>query len=426
MNKALFFFFFICCFGFSNAQLTITEIMYNPPESGADSLEFIEISNTSGSMLDLSGYTFTAGVDFTFPAMNLGPNEYLLLAGNASAISNNFGLTALEWAGGALSNSGESIEIRDGGGNLVDLVNYDDMGAFPSGPDGSGPSLVLCDIDANNEEGGFWLSSENATGVMINGMEIFASPGVENLTTCSVADNVVETDGSSFAPQDITINVGESVEWISGTPEPVNVNGSWSVYPDNPEGFDNGAPISGPWSFRKVFSIPGIYNYQSDGNSAFFGTVTVNGSRDLDLMITEIMYNNPGSDDMEFVEIYNFSQNDIDMTGFLLTNGIFFEFPSFTLASDEYVIVAGDSAVFETVTGITPFDYGGTLGNSGETIELHDSSGLVVDFVTYASSGDWDAGADGTGSSLALCQPGTNNNNGLNWSASSDDSGIDP
>ena len=66
-------------------QLTITEISYNPPESGTDSLEYIEVLNTSGASLDLTGWTFTQGVEGTLSTV-LAADEYLLIAVNPSAM----------------------------------------------------------------------------------------------------------------------------------------------------------------------------------------------------------------------------------------------------------------------------------------------------------------------------------------------------
>ena len=46
------------CIGFNTSaqnDIVITEIMYNPPESGTDSLEFIEIYNKGEGTIDLSG-----------------------------------------------------------------------------------------------------------------------------------------------------------------------------------------------------------------------------------------------------------------------------------------------------------------------------------------------------------------------------------
>ncbi len=57
--------------------LRITEVMYNPLGDG--DLEFIELQNVSGVPLDLFGVRLEGGVDFAFPAMSLGPQEYTVV-----------------------------------------------------------------------------------------------------------------------------------------------------------------------------------------------------------------------------------------------------------------------------------------------------------------------------------------------------------
>lgn len=74
--------------GFS--QIVITEIMYNPPEDGTDSLEYLEFYNAGNTTVDMENWTIV-GVTFTFPAMSLAPNEYVLTAINPAAIQNQFG-----------------------------------------------------------------------------------------------------------------------------------------------------------------------------------------------------------------------------------------------------------------------------------------------------------------------------------------------
>ncbi|HAQ38663.1 MAG TPA: hypothetical protein DCQ58_09165, partial [Saprospirales bacterium] len=47
-------------------QLVITEIMYNPPESGTDLTEFIEIYNNSDQAINLNGYEIKDAIQIVF------------------------------------------------------------------------------------------------------------------------------------------------------------------------------------------------------------------------------------------------------------------------------------------------------------------------------------------------------------------------
>jgi len=80
-----------------------------------------------------------------------------------------------------------------------------------------------------------------------------------------------------YDPQLLTIEVGDQVRWnnVGGIH---NVNGSLSTFPGNPQGFYNGLPDGGLWSWSFTFTIPGVYNYHCDGDghsATQFGTITV-------------------------------------------------------------------------------------------------------------------------------------------------------
>lgn len=156
----------------------ISEIMYNPPESGADSLEYIELYNPSLTIpLDLSGYYFSAGIVHTFPQGTvIAPEGFLVVAIDSVAFEGVFGVPALQWTSGGLSNGGEAIAIRNASGALADTVFYDDNASWPQEADQGGASLVLCDLASDNNGPASWGASTNAMGIIINGMELYADP----------------------------------------------------------------------------------------------------------------------------------------------------------------------------------------------------------------------------------------------------------
>lgn len=166
--------------GAGDESVVITEIMYNPPESNMDSLEFIELYNPNTVAVDLSGWTMSSGFDLEFPAGTTIPAEdFLILCVDEAAFVNTLGYSGatLQWTEGALSNGGETVAISNDNGVVVSSVTYDDMVPWPTEPDGDGPSLQVCDptMDLNNPAN--WAASATGTGVVINGSEIFANPG---------------------------------------------------------------------------------------------------------------------------------------------------------------------------------------------------------------------------------------------------------
>lgn len=174
----------------------ITEIMYNPPEGGNDTLEFIEIWNPNGSFpLDMSGFYFSAGIDYTFPTGSEIPaGGFIVVAVDSIAFESVFGQEALEWDGGALSNGGEGITLRTPGGFVADTVFYDDGGDWPSEADQGGYSLVVCDPSADNNDPANWSISTNDVGFFSNGLDTYADPyQFLPCVTVGVADNEVIT-----------------------------------------------------------------------------------------------------------------------------------------------------------------------------------------------------------------------------------------
>ncbi|MEL6636170.1 MAG: plastocyanin/azurin family copper-binding protein [Bacteroidota bacterium] len=85
----------------------------------------------------------------------------------------------------------------------------------------------------------------------------------------------VEVRSNVYIPADITISLGDTVEWtnVQGFH---NVNATQATYPSNPESFGNDtAPPT--WVFTHVFNIEGVYDYQCDPHVTLgmVGTVTV-------------------------------------------------------------------------------------------------------------------------------------------------------
>lgn len=182
------------------AELIITEIMYNPPESGSDSLEFIEMINAGLDTIELSNYRFRSGVNFTFGQLIIPPSEYFVGAVDSSSFRNVFGFDPdFIWTSGALSNGGEAITLEDNIGRLVDSVNYTNSSPWPSGtgsgePDGGGASIELNDNLLDNNIGSNWTASTDLViGQIINGAQVYASPGAPNSIIIST-DKLQSTD----------------------------------------------------------------------------------------------------------------------------------------------------------------------------------------------------------------------------------------
>ncbi len=131
------------------------------------------------------------------------------------------------------------------------------------------------------------------------------------------------------------------------------------------------------------------------------------------LRITEIMYNPPSGNDMEFVELHNTSGAiSLDIDGVSFTAGIDYAFTNNTsIPPGGYLIVAGASAsnnfeLFRTYYGLGPVvpvvgPFDGKLANGGEQLNMKTATaGTMLFSARYDSARGWPVAADGAGHSL--------------------------
>ena len=276
---ATLFFFALCTFALrAQSPIVFSEIMYNPPESNTDTLEYLELHNTGTAAVNISGYTIFGIVD-TIPAGTvLAAGQRYVVAKSASAMNAIFSLTVHQWFSGSLNNSGELIALRDAAGNLVDSLTYSPNLPWDILANGNGQSLELCNSLLDNSLPANWKASTQATGKIVNGKEVKGTPAAANTVACPTPNDTTyaTVQNFTFAPADITINVGKTVKWTNNGGFH-NIDGSQATYPANPESFGNGSASSLAWTFAKTFNIAGLYTYQCTphAGSGMVGTVTV-------------------------------------------------------------------------------------------------------------------------------------------------------
>ena len=153
-------------------DIVINEIMYHPISENDDD-EYIELYNRGSSNIDLSGWAFTMGVNFTFPTGTvMSAGSYLVVARNITNLLARYPqLSATNTVGnydGKLANSGERVVLSklddplDTNGEawvIVDDVTYGDGNSWGRGTDGDGSSLELIDAGADNRLADNWAGS---------------------------------------------------------------------------------------------------------------------------------------------------------------------------------------------------------------------------------------------------------------------------
>ncbi len=132
----------------------------------------------------------------------------------------------------------------------------------------------------------------------------------------------------------------------------------------------------------------------------------------------------------EYIELYNTTAVDIDITGFTLADATSESepFPSFILTAGEYIIIIDENVVdsFAGFTDLLLIPSLPSLNNDGDDLVLKDALGNVIHNITYEL--DWydNAIKEDGGWSLEMIDPLNPCQGDANWTASEDISGGTP
>lgn len=224
----------------------INEIMYRPgtglPERTTE--EFIEIFNPDDEAVNVGGWRFTTGIDYTIPAGRIIPAwEYLVVCAHLPTFQAKYpGITNVVggWTG-TLANSGEKITLVDAVGLEIDQVGYADEGDWATRireqafggwdwatlADGGGRSLELRQPQLSNNSGQNWLPSTVANG----------TPGAANSTaSANVAPLITDVHHNPAVPRS-TDNVVVSCDLEDEAVNGLTATLYWRVSSASPPAF---------------------------------------------------------------------------------------------------------------------------------------------------------------------------------------------
>ena len=199
--------------------IAVTELNFNPASS-TDLEEFIELTNMSPNVLDLSNCHFDetgqGGVAYTFPAgtqLAVGGriivvrdrNAYLAAYGNLTNVAPN------QWAAtSALSNGGETLTLYAADGTLIFSFAYNDN---LKAADGGGYTLVRVLASTNPNLNTYLWRSSIALGGNPGGTDAILVPG----------NPLADGDGDGFAAW-VEAALGSSDNAGSSLPTGVMIN----------------------------------------------------------------------------------------------------------------------------------------------------------------------------------------------------------
>lgn len=455
--------------------LAISEIMYKPiKRADGKNLEYIEIFNSNPFRHDLGGYRISGDIDYTFPANTVLPGwGFLVVAAAPSDVQSVYGIQNVYGPYTNSLKSSATIQLEDEVGARLLSISYKSDPPWPLAADGAGHSLVLSRPSYGENDPRAWSASDVIGGSPGN-YEGYATDPARN-----VVFNEIVSEGAT----------GGTVELYNHGNQPVDLSGcvltdsttvnqysipAGTVLPARGfRAFDMtqcGLSLSaaGGGLFLKDAALtrvidavripalePGVaYGHSPDGGSQWYRlaglTPGASNAAPLvdDIGINEIMYYPiSGTDEAQYVELYNHGTNNIDLAGWKFVSGISYTMPSgTTLAAGGYLVVARNrSLMLSNYLNLnltnTVGNFSGTLAHGGERLALSKPFPLVttsargvvttnildvvVDEVTWENGGRWGDWSSGGGSSLEVIDPRANKRLASNW-ADSDESAKAP
>ncbi len=186
----------------ADSVVVFNEIMYHPADNESQ-MEWIELHNQMAVDVDLSDWSLSGGVDYTFPngSIILG-GSYLVVAVSPASLEMVTELTNVYGPfTGRLSNSGEKLELRDNSGRIMDELSYKDSGLWTIAADGSGASLSKIHPNIASTPSENWTASSEVNG----------SPGFENFNIISsVPEKIIFNEILEFSESNFWIEIVNS------------------------------------------------------------------------------------------------------------------------------------------------------------------------------------------------------------------------
>lgn len=382
--------------------------------------------STSGSVNttdDYAEYTITANAGFNLSVTGFtffsrrsssGPANFSIRSSNdsyASDLLTGTVTTSCSAKGGNFTSpisvtAGNSLTIRIYGYNATSTGNMRMDDVTITGTSSSASSTPTVSFDSAS-------SSINETDATVNTLIPVTFTNYAADVTVSVT-----IDGSSTAEAgDYTLNTNSLT--FSG-------NGSQNISLDINDDVD----MDNETVVLNIAVTSGVADLATSQH-----TVTITDDDLPEIIISEIMYNTPGTDD-EWIEIYNGSSSSVTLTNWTIEYaGGTFTFPATSINNGQYIVIAVGSNGDGTFNNSAPFtpDFNNigvadnndvkdtndtnNLGNTSGTITLKNSAGNTVDTVTYD---DGDAiSTDGSGNTYEIINLSLDNaSTGSNWQAS--------
>lgn len=396
-----------------SGDVAINEFMYAPSPVSS---EYIELYNHSNNSLDLQGWTLSDNRQsfegtITNSQFIVPPDSYIVIAPDNTIEEDYPDISLLSMSDfPALNNGGDQIIIRDQNDNLLDSLQYNS--------DWGGDEVALerksTSISSTFPEN--WGNAPNGFGTpgSTNQIESDETPPsltnfiIENANTLKLIFSENIDPSSATSDRHYKITPHRNAQLIS-----VN-NNTITLFLDE-------ELTSGKTYEVAISGIADTFGNTISEVKAEAEFLKIEDPEYGDIVINEFLYN-PGPDGADFIELYNRSNKNIELSNWII--GDISTKTSISkniqLRAKSYVVFTGSHRLprlNDNIYSISGFP--ALNNNTPDAIYLRDRSGLTVDSLRYHQN--WDNDAEGA--SLERLDPGRASNDASNWQTNNSEDG---
>ena len=418
-------------------EMVVNEIMYTP---AIGEPEWIELYNRSDRVFNLKNWKIGDNTSLSTISTTdfiLNPGEYLVVSNNVS-ISDYYQIPSklIIKSLPSLGNSGDDVILKSNLGETIDSLKY----LATWGGNVGNKSLERISVDASSIDSTNWktsISKFRASPGKINSVvpKIF-DLSINNFSSVSkyaeigksfTAKIAIENLGSSSAQNySVKLYYDSNFDLITEEGEKIGEQTGTTLDAGNSTEFQFTIShfIQGVNQFiAKVEFAQDEYLENNDASFKINGVI-INEHRG-DLVVNEIMYG-PTSPEQEWIEIYNASSEQINLSGYKIANHsdtVKVIDNNFILQPEEYFVIAKDTLGFSKYPTIPRLLIASfpTMNNTKDKLILLDSLNRVIDSLEYKSS--W---GGNSGKSLERIDAVISSSDSTNWKTTESLNGATP
>lgn len=407
---------------FTDGDILINEFMYRPP-SGY--VRYVELVNTSNKLLNLRNWRLqrrdVSGDSeriISEDDLAIEPGELIVLSEDSEALQEIFGernFFELSSFPDLTVTVADQIRLFTNENAIADSLQYE-----PSEWGGNGVALERLSQNVESTVRENWAESFN---------ELLGTPGLPN-----------EAEPDSSPPEIVRAAQYQDQGFVLTFNERLNSDqamddDNYTITPNIPISmialdrnevilFAGDELVNDQEYEITVSGIGDIFGNEMESSTVYVWYLEFGDVAPGQVVINEIMYEPSDGSGAEFIEIFNRTDSNYDLTGWLLGDSTDeTEIPRGVLVRENDYLVFTDSQTFAAESNKFVFIPGfQSLNNSGDAITLKNTSATIIDSLFYRA--DW--GIDEPGISLERKDPAGLSTDPGNWASSTTERGSTP